>query len=415
MGRLHKKSSLSVAIVISMVLGVVAGLVGGSAMQNLKFLGDIFFRLIQMSIIPLVMLQIIESVGSLDKKQLGSTGIKALAAFLISSLLAAVFGIFMACQMRPGVAVDGSALAQAGAASQAAFSSFQETIVDFVPDNMIKAMANGSMIQVIVFAMFFGVVLSAYRSDHETCRVYELVRELNEILLGIIRIVMYTAPIGIFAYVAATVGVMGGKSILLLLKYLLVFGIAVVVFMAAWFVVVALYAKMNIITLVKKMAPMSFMALATTSSAVTLPLEMEDAKNKIGIGTSVANLVLPLGMPLNSNGAAMHMAITAIMIAQMYRIEFSLQDLVYVAVISVLLSLANAVVPGAALVSLTMIVPQLGLPVESIAIFAGVDWIVGMYRTILNVDSDVFCAILVAKSEGAIDYDIFSGAVKSAT
>ena len=117
--------------------------------------------------------------------------------------------------------------------------------------------------------------------------------------------------------------------------------------------------------------------------------------------------MLPLGMPLNSNGAAMHMAITAITIAQMYGFDFSFEKLIYVAIIPVFLSLANAVVPGAALVSLAMIVPQLGLPAESIAIFAGAEYIVGMYRTILNVDSDVFCALLVAKSENAIDYDVF--------
>lgn len=407
-----KKINLSAVIVISMFLGVLAGFIGGKGIQSIKFLGDIFFRLIQMSIIPMVMLQIIEAVGSLERKRLGTTGIRALAAFLISSLLASAFGIFMACQFKPGKALDGSTLALSGAKTQAVKTTFQGTLTAFVPSNIVKAMADGSMIQVILFALFFGVVLSAYRERHEVCRVYDLVRELNEMLLGIIRIAMYAAPVGIFAYVAATVGVMGSSSIILLLKYLLVFGGAVAIFMAAWISVVAAYARMNVITLLRKMAPMSFMALATTSSAVTLPLEMEDAKNKIGIGSGVANLVLPLGMPLNSNGAAMHMALTSVTIAQMYSIHFSFKDLAYVAVISMLLSLANAVVPGAALVSLTMIVPQLGLPVESIAIFAGVDWIVGMYRTILNVDSDVFCAILVARSERSIDYEVFNSIEK---
>lgn len=150
------------------------------------------------------------------------------------------------------------------------------------------------------------------------------------------------------------------------------------------------------------MSRMSVMALATTSSAVTFPVELKDAKEKIGIKEDIAQIVLSLGMSLNSNGSAMHMAITLVTISQIYNINYGYSTLIYIALLSTLASLANAVVPGAALVSLTIVIPQMGLPIESIAIFAGVDWFVGMFRTILNVDSDVFSAIIVAKFNKAL-------------
>ncbi len=150
------------------------------------------------------------------------------------------------------------------------------------------------------------------------------------------------------------------------------------------------------------------MALATTSSAITLPIAMEESQNKLGLSSRITNLVLPLGMSLNSNGSAMHMAITVMTIAQMYQINFDGIQMVTVAVTATFVSLANSVVPGAGLVSLAIIVPQLGLPIESIALFAGVEWFVGMLRTILNVNSDVYSALLIAKSADELDYRVFN-------
>ena len=157
---------------------------------------------------------------------------------------------------------------------------------------------------------------------------------------------------------------------------------------------------------------MSALALGTISSAVTLPTAMEDTKNKIGCDAEVSDLLLPLGMPLNSNGAAIHLAVTAITIAQIYGITFAGPELLTVWVISLLLSLANAVSPGASLVSLTMIVPALNLPMAAIGIFAGLEYPTGAIRTILNVDGDVFAALLVAGDKG-IDHDVFEDKVQA--
>ena len=239
------------------------------------------------------------------------------------------------------------------------------------------------MVQCIVFAIALGLVISFWRTGHNgASAVYDFVCELERLLLGVIRGVMKVAPVGIFCYVSSMVGSLGLEVLLPLAKYLLVLGGAVFAFLAAWTVLVCVRCRLDFTRLVRKMWPMSALALGTISSAVTLPVEMDDAKHRIGIRSDIADLLLPLGMPLNSNGAAIHLAVTAITIAQIYGVAFEGFDFVYLVVVFTLLSLANAVAPGADLVSLTMIVPQLGLPLSSIRIFAGLTYPVGAIRTI---------------------------------
>lgn len=398
-----KRNMSTVLIIAAMLLGIAFGLIFKDAAQDIKFVGDIFFRLIQMSIIAFVMGQVIEAVGSLTKEQLSRSGITAIVLFFVSSVIASAFGILVCYVFQPGA--DFGAIGGDASSITTVNTNATEMVTDFVPSNIFSSMSEGSMIQVIVFSIFFGFAISSYAAKRGTSKVLDLIKEVNELLMSIIRTVMRVAPIGIFAYVASTASSLGMQALGSLFKYIVVFALAIFTFMAIWFVVISVTCRVSIVKLLKKMFPMSVMAMATTSSAVTLPVEMRDAKEKLGLDEDIANLVLPLGMPLNSNGAAMYISFTAIMIAQIYGIHFDLPYLAYVAIVSMLLSLANAVVPGAGIVSLTMMAPQFGLPLESVAIFAGIDWIMGVFRTVLNVNSDVFCALLVAKREGKLDHD----------
>ena len=400
------------AMIVAMIGGILAGLVGGPAMQNIQFLGNIFFRLIQMGIVPFVMCEIIGAIGSLSKKELVGIGLKATAAFLISSLLAAAFGILCTVVFKPGAGLVNTGLVQSTTTELEATSvSIIDTITDFFPSNIINAISSGSMVPCIVFSIFFGIAIILVRERGDgSCPVYDWVLNLNAILLEIIKQVMNIAPIGIFAYVSASVGALGFDVLVAIGKYILVLAGATLVFTIGWLVVVGVRCRLSIPKLVCKMLPMSIMAAATISSAVTLPMEMEDAKNKIGLRKDIADLVLPLGVPLNSNGSALHMAVTAVFVSQMYDMEFVGSALITVCVISWLLSLANAVAPGASLISLTMLIPALGLPMQAVAILGGLEYIVAAIRTTLNVNSDVFCALLVAAGEGGIDYEVFNGA-----
>lgn len=402
-----KKVNMTVQIMIAMVLGVVVGTISKEKIEGIKLLGDIFLRLIQMSIILLVMGQIIEAIGGLNPKELGRQGVKVIIIFLLTSFFAAAFGIITGILLKPGSGIDLSSLSSGGKISTSYLGSASDTVLGFFSINVIKSMADGNIVQVILFAILFGIALSYIRMEKESNKLLEVIIEFNKIILKMISIIMKIAPIGIFSLIASTVGKVGVGVILPLSKYLGVYGLATFTYLIVFFIIVSLYCKVNIVKLIKGMTEMSLMALATTSSAVTLPTEMKDAKEKLGISEKVTKIVLPLGMTLNSNGSAMHMAFTIVTIAQIYGVNYSGAQYLYIAALATLVSLANAVVPGAGLVSLAIIVPQMGLPIDAIAVFAGVEWFVGMLRTILNVDSDTLTALIVAKGEDEIDYSVY--------
>ncbi|HFP6579540.1 TPA: dicarboxylate/amino acid:cation symporter [Enterococcus faecalis] len=405
-----KKPSMITQIAIAVVVGILVGLLIPASGNYLKIVGDVFLRLMQMAIPILILGQIVQAVGSINPKELTSLGGRTIAVFGISSLAAALWGVLMAVIFNPGYGVKMTGFQDASIKAQEI--SITDTILNFVPKNIFDSLTQGSIIQIIVFALFFGLALNKYLQSHPETQLFQIIVDFNEVIITVIRYVMYLAPLGIFALIASTISHLGLQIILPLVKYLLVYGLGTILFLGIWILVITLYCKVSPLHLITNMKNMSVMALATTSSAITLPVALEETETKLGLSKRITNLVLPLGMSLNSNGSAMHMAFTVMTIAQMYQLEFDITKMIYLAITATFVSLANAVVPGAGLVSLAVIVPQMGLPIESIAIFAGVEWFVGMLRTILNVNSDVYSAILVAKSVDEIDYTVFNSSNK---
>lgn len=405
-----KKPSMITQIAIAVVVGILVGLLIPASGNYLKIVGDVFLRLMQMAIPILILGQIVQAVGSINPKELTSLGGRTIAVFGISSLAAALWGVLMAVIFNPGYGVKMTGFQDASIKAQEI--SITDTILNFVPKNIFDSLTQGSIIQIIVFALFFGLALNKYLQSHPETQLFQIIVDFNEVIITVIRYVMYLAPLGIFALIASTISHLGLQIILPLVKYLLVYGLGTILFLGIWILVITLYCKVSPLRLITNMKNMSVMALATTSSAITLPVALEETETKLGLSKRITNLVLPLGMSLNSNGSAMHMAFTVITIAQMYQLDFDITKMIYLAITATFVSLANAVVPGAGLVSLAVIVPQMGLPIESIAIFAGVEWFVGMLRTILNVNSDVYSAILVAKSVDEIDYTVFNSSNK---
>lgn len=399
--------SMTGLIMLSMVAGLIFGLVFPGDWPILGLLGKIFLRLIQMSIILLVAGQIIEAIGSLPLRDLGKIGGKVLGVFLITSTLAAIWGIAWSYLLKPGSGLDIDSI-EAGAAVEATDISVLDTILSFFPTNAIAAMADGSIMQVIVFALVFGMAVSLLNGEGELAFM-GFIREFNKIILQIVKLIMKTAPIGVFALIASSIGTYGVKVVVPLAKYLGVFAISTFTWLAVYILVVAVVTKSSPVRIVNGISRMSMVALATGSSAVTLPTAMGDVEGRLGVQKRLSQIVMPLGVTLNSNGAAMHMVITLVTIAQLYGHEFSFNRILFMVALCTFASVANAVVPGAGIVSLTIVVPQMGLPLESIALFAGVEWFVGMLRTINNVDGDALAALLIAPSEGGIDRDIMNG------
>ena len=391
-------------IMIGVVLGMIYGLLMPSnpaVTSILKTVGQIFLRLIQMSIILLVMGQIIQAIGGLKMKEIGKIGYKTLVIFFGSTLLASLLAVAYGYLLKPGTGVDMSSI-QATTTVEATKVTIFDTILNFFPSNVIKAMSDGSTMQVIIFALFFGVALSFLNKD-SNFKLFDLIKEFNQVILRVVTMIMKVAPFGVFALIASSIASYGIEVVIPLAKYLGVFAIIDLTFLVLYILVVSIVTKVSPLDVIKGIGRMSMMAIATGSSAVTLPTAMQDVENKLGVGKKVSRIMMPLGVTLNSNGAAIHMVITLITIAQMYSIGFTGSNIVYMVLLCTLASVANAVVPGAGIVSLTIVVPQMGLPLESIALFAGVEIFVGMLRTILNVDGDALSAMIVAKSENALD------------
>lgn len=406
-----KKVDITILLLISMVAAVIAGLIGGEAMSQIQFIGDIFFRLIQMSIPIFVMATVIKSVGGLTPQTLSGIGLKGVIIFIVSSGIAAALGIALGVIFQPGAGAGTAAvMANANYEGEAtAMMTIQDTLLSFFGNNIVSSLANGSMIQIIIFAVALGLVISFWRHEHNgECKVYDLLCETSDLLLNIIRAVMNFAPIGIFCYVSSMVGSVGMDVLLPLGKYFLVMALGMVIMFVAYFIVCGVYCRVSPVKLASKMARSLVTGFTTISSAVTLPTAMEDSKKKIGIRPDVVDVLLPLGVPLNSNGVAIHMTVDALCIAQLYGIEFGPSELLTCWVICTMVSFVNAATPGASLVSLTMMVPALGLPISSIGIFGGLEYPTGAIRTPLNVGGDIFAAMLVAGPEG-IDHDVFDG------
>ncbi len=400
------KLSMTVQIMIGMAGGLLLGICLGDKVKDIKLIGDIFLRLIQMSVVVMIMGAVIESVANLDPKELGRFGVKMLFWFLLSTVLAAAAGVALGQFFLPG---KGLSLPAAGQIVQTSDKGLYNIILDFLPTNIIQSMADSNMIQVIIFSVLFGASLGACRIKRERVQLMGVIREFNEVILGIVHKVMKLAPFGIGALLAYTAGTTGIKVIMPLIKFLLLFGCGSLLYLCLMIAFVSFYCKANPFHVGRKLGNMTIVAFTTTSSAVTLPTKMEDSEKKLGVSKKVSGIVNPLGMTLNSNGLSMFLALACVTVSQIYGIPLPMPQLVRVIVLSTLSCLGTVAVPGGGLVALAIVVPALGLPLESIAFLSSIDWFSGMFRTILNVDIDALVAMMIAKDEKELDYEILNG------
>lgn len=400
------KISLTNWMIIASFLGIGAGLVFGPSMANVKFLGDIFLRLMQMSVVFLVMGAISEAIGGLDIKDIGKLGGKTIGLFVVSTLFAAFVGLLVALIINPGVGVTGVEAAEfTGTLPE---GNPLNLIVNFFPKNIVEAMATGSILQVIVFSIFFGLALSILNENEHGKAIYNWIKSFNVIVLQVVKVIMHFAPIGIFALVANITGTAGLTILLALGKFLIALTIGCLAVLILLVLIVSSYGKLNPFRLLKKLNNTIIVAVTTTSSAVSLPVQIEDSELRIGVSRRVSRLVNPLGMNLNSHGLAITVAVACITVAQFFGIELAVADYLMIGVMSTLATFANLAVPGGALVTISIGFSLVGLPLEGVAIMAGADWFAGIIRTLLNVVDDVLIAVLVAISEKELDYAIFN-------
>ena len=399
--------SLTTQILIATVGGILFGTIIGPWAANLKFIGDIFIRLIQMSVVLLVMSAVAAAVGSGDGQDVGKMGFHTFKWIIAFTVISAGFGVALSMLFKPGVGIEiASAEDVANAAVESA--SLQETLLGFVPTNIIGSMAESAMVPCIVFSLFFGVAMGAYTKQSGNRNMVEWVTGLNTIITNIIKTVMHIAPIGIFCLLANVAGSTGLKVIIPMMKFLglLLIGDAIQFLLFGPFT--AALCKVNVAKMPKKFAKMSIMAVTTTSGAICLPTKMEDAVTKFGISRKVADFTGPITMSMNSCGAAQCYVAAIFFMAQSTGIEMTVYQMGMAILLSCLMCMGTISVPGGSVIVYTFLASSLGLPLESIAVLIGIDWFAGMFRTLMNVDVDVMVGMLVASKLGELDRDVYN-------
>lgn len=404
------KLSLTVQIIIAVVVGIAFGTIAGEWAGNLKFIGDIFIRLIQMSVVLLVMTSVISAIGEMarnnDENQLGlKVGAMTFFWIIFATLIASGLGFVLATIVRPG---EGMQITETFVAEDTASLGFQETITNFVSTNIFSSMAAGDMIPIIVFSVLFGIGLNQWIKKSGDTSVLDLIKHTNNITLNVIQTVMKIAPIGIFALLANVAGTIGLAVIGPMIKYLGILFIGVAIVMVLMVFITAVICKINPAKMPKKFLDMSIIALTTTSSAIAFPTALKDAIEKFGIRRDIANFTMSVGMTMGSAGAAMSYVIMILFMQQASGVELSAIELLVGIFLAVMLTLGTITVPGGSAVVATFLATSLGLPVESIALIIGVDWFAGMFRTFLNVNNDVIVSMLVANSVNALDHDVYN-------
>ena len=399
--------SLTTQILIATAGGIVFGSLVGEWASNLKFIGDIFIRLIQMSVVLLVMSAVASAVGGGDGQDVGKMGFHTFKWIIIFTVISAGLGVALSMLFQPGVGVEIASAADI-ANSSVETGSIQDTILGFVPTNIINSMAEGAMVPCIVFALFFGVAMGAYAKESGNRNIIEWVQGINGVITNIIKMVMNVAPIGIFCLLANVAGTTGFKVIIPMLKFLLVLLIGDAIQFLLFGPFTAAVTKVNLFKMPKKFAKMSMMAVTTTSGAICLPTKMEDEVTKFGISRKVADFTGPITMSMNSCGAAQCYVAAIFFMAQSTGIQMTPYQMGMAILLSCLMCLGTISVPGGSVIVYTFLATSLGLPLESIAVLIGIDWFAGMFRTLMNVDVDVMIGLLVASKLGELDRDVYN-------
>ena len=395
---------------LAAVAGIIFGLIVGDWAANVKFVGDIFIRLIQMSIVPLVMTSVIVATGSMSGSGMGRMAFRTFKWMIGFSIVAAVVAWMLGAVIQPGAGitftggVDPSLPGEAGEAT-----GWQTTLLNFVSTNVFAAMSTAAMVPIIVFSLLFGVALNSYVNKTGNRLVVDLLDQVQQVVLIMIRFVMYLAPIGVFCLLAALAGDVGFALVTTALKCLGSTLLGVLIVMAVFVLVVWLRTGLNPALLPSKLYEQTLIAITTTSSAVTFPTVLRNAVEKVGVSQRVANFTLSVGLTMGSYGAVLNYMIVVMFLAQSGNVDLSFGQIMMGMLLAILLNMGTITVPGGFPVVATFLATSLGLPFEAVGLLIAVDWFAGIFRTFLNVNGDTFVAMLVARAGGELDTDVYNG------
>lgn len=399
------KGNLLSQILIAFVLAIILGLIFKESISVLQPLGDLFLRLIKFIIAPLVLSTLVIGVASIgDPKSLGRVGSKTIAYYMITTAIAIAIGLGIAYLISPGKGLSIDVPESEVAVEET--EGVVQTFLEIVPENPFTALAEGDILQIIFFAIFIGLAITFIGSKADP--VYQFFDAFSEIMFKITGVIMRFAPIGVLGLVAPIIGEYGPQVLLPLLKIIIAVAIACALHaIIVYSLSVKMFAKMNPLTFFKGISPAAIVAFSTASSAGTLPVTIKNTQENLGVSNKISSFVLPLGATINMDGTAIYQGVAVVFIAQFYGMDMTLMQLTTVVLTTVLASIGTAGVPGAGMIMLAMVLAAVNLPLEGIALIAGIDRILDMFRTSINIVGDASAAVVVAGSEDEIDRSAF--------
>lgn len=388
-------------ILIALVLGTIVGAIIGPKAEYLKPLGTLFLNLINMVIVPLVLASMTVGITNIhDPKKLGRVGLKTLLLYLITTLIAIGLGLALVHLFSPGVGLNLTTSTETNINVQSP-PGIVEILLSVIPSNPVQSLAQGNVLQIIVFALFLGVAINF--SGAKGRPLLEFMESLADAMYRMTSIVMEFSPIGVFGIMAWVAGTFGLAVLIPLLKFLMVYYLACLIHLVFVYGGLLLKARLNPIPFFRGMGDAIMVAFSTCSSSASLPVVMHCVQQNLGVSKNIAGFILPLGTTINMNGAAIFQAMSVIFVAQAYGMDLGMSQILTIVVTATLATLGAAGVPGSGFIMLSVVFTSVGVPLEGLALLAGIDRVREMVSTVLNVLGDAVCTVYVAKQEGELD------------
>ncbi|MCG9696865.1 dicarboxylate/amino acid:cation symporter [Shewanella sp. Isolate11] len=413
----NKKLGLTAKILIGMAGGILFGLLLRNLFPESNFIqeyitegllhviGSIFISSLQMLVVPLVFVSLVCGTCSLsDPSTLGRLGGKTIVFYLFTTAIALTVAILVALLIHPG---NASLASENMHYAVKEAPSLSNVLINLVPRNPIQAMTEGNMLQIIIFAVIFGFAISHIGERGK--RVAALFNDLNEVIMRVVTLIMQLAPYGIFALMGKLALSIGLETFESVVKYFfVVLGVLLFHAFIVYPFLLKTFSGLSPLIFIRKMRDVQLFAFSTASSNATLPVTLETAEHRLGVDNKIASFTLPLGATINMDGTAIMQGVATVFIAQVFGIDLTITDYVMVVVTATLASIGTAGVPGVGLIMLAMVLNQVGLPVEGIALIMGVDRLLDMVRTAVNVTGDSVATVIIAKSESAFNEELFN-------
>lgn len=413
-----KKIGLTTKVLIALGLGLVTGIIVFQLPDGVfkdavlidgifNLVGQLFLRAIMMLVVPLVFVSLVNGAASIgDIKKLGRVGGKTIAFYMGTTAFSISIALGLGFLIKPGAGLNMAAI-EAVETTIAVKTPLIQMLYEMVPVNPIAAMGEGNMLQIIMFAILTGIGLSVMGEKGKN--IINLFEDVNDLIMKLVEIVMTFAPIGVFGLIAKTFSTVGYAAMIPLMKYIVTIYIGLFITLVLIYgVLLQILSGLSLKTFYKKFLPAMSVAFSTASSGATVPVSLDICENKLGISREIASFTIPLGATINMNGTAIMQGVATLFVAQVYGIPVTLQMMLTVVLTSTLASVGTAGVPGAGAIMLSMVFASVGLPLEGIGLIMGIDRLIDMGRTAVNVTGDAVCTAIIAKQEGELDEEIYN-------